>query len=114
MLPDPLTVALGTLVTGLAAGAFLPRWVVTWLLRVEREKTATLQAALDIERERNEELSDQNRKLMDDVTLSTRVVIELDAFVRGAMPRGAPIQSQIQPPIQGQIQDSSSAGTGGA
>lgn len=90
MLPDPLTVALGTLVTGLAAGAFLPRWVVSWLLKVEREKATVLQTALDTERHRGDELAAQVRKLTDDVSLSTRVVIELDAFVRSRSPGQAP------------------------
>jgi hypothetical protein len=85
---DPLTAvvtAFGTLAAGLATGAFIPRWVVTWLVRTEREakgeaiaaKTEAVEA-LRIERQRGDVQARQLDKLLDKADLSTAALASIE------------------------------------
>ncbi len=85
-MPDALTVGLlsaaGALFTGLASGAFVPRWTVSWMLQAERAAKVEALEALRIERARGDVQAAQLDKLLDDQQLSTAALRSIEQHVR--------------------------------
>ncbi len=77
-----LLTAAGTLFAGLASGAFVPRWVVTWMLKGEREAKTAAVEALNLERVRGDIQGKQIDKMLDEQQLSTRALQSIEHEVR--------------------------------
>ncbi len=85
-MPDPLVTALlsvaGTLVGGLASGAFIPRWVVSWMTRDLRESKAEALATVELQRKALDVKDQQLNTLLSDQQLSTAAITSLERYVR--------------------------------
>ncbi len=85
-MPDPLTSAMlavvGTLVTGLASGAFIPRWVVSWMTKDLRDGKAEAVATVELQRRALEVKDQQLNTLLADQQLSTAAITSLERYVR--------------------------------
>ena len=85
-MPDALTVGLlsaaGALFTGLASGAFVPRWTVSWMLQSERSAKTEALEALRLERARGDVQAAQLDRLLSDQQLSTAALRSIEEHVR--------------------------------
>lgn len=85
-MPDPLLTAIisivGTLFAAIISGQLVPRWIVMWLLKMERARGDEAVEALAVERRRGDVQSAQLDKVLDGQQVGNAALESLDRYVR--------------------------------